>query len=305
MVCRIQTTYCRIVAHASMPGTIKSVEKAIDLLFLFDGDRTAMDVKTIAASLGIPLRTTYRLATTLRNRDVLTIEEGTGLCRISPRMRRLLAAIDDSGELVRICGPFLTELARLSGETSQLFLPHGDDEVLLAETVESSQLLRVGPRKGQRIPLHCGAGAKPIFAFQPPERWGEYIRRNGLAPHSPGTVTDPQKLTRQLQQILRTRFVVSHQEFIPGVRSLGVPIQDATGAVVASLGLVGPDTRLTRARAIELKPLLLGTAQRITAALCGRRPAEGPVAPRSRRHRPPRSGATSPVTSPSHPRRHP
>ena len=31
-----------------MAATIKSVEKAIDLLFLFDGERTVMDVKTIA-----------------------------------------------------------------------------------------------------------------------------------------------------------------------------------------------------------------------------------------------------------------
>jgi IclR family acetate operon transcriptional repressor len=253
-----------------MSGTIKSVEKAIDLLFLFDGDRTVMDVKTIAGTLGIPLRTTYRLANTLRNRDVLTIDERTGLCRVSPRLRRLLAAIDDSGDLVRLCGPFLQELARLSGETAQLFLPHGDEEVLLADIAESPHPLRVGPRKGQRIPLHCGAGAKPIFAFQPPERWDEYIRRNGLKQYSPNTVTDPQRLKLQLRQILRTRFVVSHQEFIPRVRSLGVPVQDATGAVVASLGVVGPDTRLTRARAVELKPLMLETAQRITAALRGR-----------------------------------
>ena len=49
-----------MVAHTTMSGTIKSVEKAIDLLFLFDGDRTVMDVKTIAKTLGVPLRTTYR-----------------------------------------------------------------------------------------------------------------------------------------------------------------------------------------------------------------------------------------------------
>jgi len=252
-----------------MAATIKSVEKAIDLLFLFDGERSVMDVKTIARTLGVPLRTTYRLANTLRNRSVLTIEERTGLCRLSPRLRSLLAAIDDSADIPRLAGPYLAALARATGETAQLYLPQSD-EVLLVEIAESPHVLRAGPRKGQRIPLHCGAGAKAVFAFQPPEAWDAYIRRNGLKSYGPNTVTSPEKLKRDLLSIRRTRFAVSHQEFIPGVRSLGVPLQDTSDRVMGSLGLVGPDTRLTRARARELQPLMLETAAAISAAVWGR-----------------------------------
>ena len=252
-----------------MAATIKSVEKAIDLLFLFNGDRSVMDVKTIARTLGTPLRTTYRLANTLRNRSVLTIEERTGLCRLSPRLRSLLAAIDDSADITRLAGPFLMALTRATGETAQLYLPHGD-EVLLVEIAESPQVLRAGPRKGQRIPLHCGAGAKAVFAFQPPEEWEAYIRRNGLKPYGPNTVTSPEKLTRDLLRIRRARFAVSHQEFIPGVWSLGVPLHDATDRVMGSLGLVGPDTRFTLARARGLKPLMQKMATAISGAVWGR-----------------------------------
>ncbi|MFB3817104.1 MAG: IclR family transcriptional regulator [Candidatus Methylomirabilales bacterium] len=252
-----------------MAATIKSVEKAIDLLFLFDGDRTVMDVKTIAARLGIPLRTTYRLANTLRQRNVITIEEGTGLCRVSPRLRRLLAAIDDSGDVARLSEPFLAALARASGETAQLFLPHRD-EVILVETAESPQALRVGPRRGQHIPLHCGAGAQAVLAFQQPEEWTAYVRRNPLKKkHAPNTLTDPAQLIRRLERIRRSGFAVSHQEFVPGVRSLAVPIRDATGRVVGSLGLVGPDSRLTTGRARELKEVMQQTAALITRALGG------------------------------------
>lgn len=267
-----------------MPATIKSVEKAIDFVFLFEGDRTVMDVKTIAARLGIPLRTTYRLAHTLRTRDVITIEERTGLCRVSPRLRRLLAAIEDAADVARISLPFLAELARTTGETAQLFLPHAD-EVVLVETAESAQALRVGPRKGQHIPLHCGAGAKAVFAFRSRDEWAAYIRRNGLKKYAPNTVTDPATLFRQLQRIQRSRFAVSHQEFIAGVRSLGVPIGDATDRVVASLGLVGPEGRLTRTRVGEARPLMQAMAERIADALRG-----GCRGDRHARGRPPASG---------------
>jgi DNA-binding IclR family transcriptional regulator len=267
-----------------MAGTIKAVEKAIDLLFLFDGDSTAMDVKSIARTLGIPLRTTYRLVNTLRNRHVLNIEERTGLCRLSLRLRSFLAALEDLPDITRLASPFLAALARTTGETAQLYLPNGD-EVLLAEIAESPHVLRAGPRKGQRIPLHCGAGAKAVFAFQPPEEWEAYIHRNGLKPYGPNTVTSPQRLKRDLLSIRRTRFAVSHQEFVPGVRSLGVPLQGATDRVMGSLGLVGPDSRLTRARARELKPLMLEIAAAISAAVWGRlsdlRCADGPVSRRN------------------------
>jgi len=260
-------------------STIRSVEKAVDLLFLFDSDRTALEAKTIAAMLGIPLRSTYRLLNTLRNRQVITVEERTGLFRLSPQLRRLLAAIEDSADLTRIVGPFLGELARTTGETAQLFVPHGDG-VLLVETAESHQALRVGPRKGQHIPLHCGAGAKAVFAFQPHDEWDVYIRRNGLKSYAPNTVTNPEALKRQLRSIRRAGFAVSHQEFIHGVRSLGVPIRDSTERVIGSLGLVGPETRLTRVRVGELIPHLLETAERITQALRG----HGPGGPDREKH---------------------
>jgi DNA-binding IclR family transcriptional regulator len=273
---------CGNVLEAMMP-TIKSVEKAFDLLFLFDGDRTVLEVKAIARMLGVPLRTTYHLVNTLRDRNVLSVEAGTGQCRLSPQLRRLLAAMDDSADVLRLSRPFLEAPAR-TGETTQLYLPHGD-EVVLVEVVESAHVLRAGPRKGQRIPLHCGAGAKAIFAFQTPEEWDAYIRRNGLQKFGPNTVTDPGRLKRELAGIRRTGFAVSHQEFVPGVRSLGVPLQDATDRVMGSIWLVGPETRLTRTRAREFEPFLRNTATAISTAVWGRsdtaagRPSAPPARP--------------------------
>ncbi len=248
--------------------TIKSLEKAIDLLFLFDTERRVIDVKTMAARLRLPLRTTYRFVNTLRKQRVLILEDGTGRCRLSPRWRRLLAAIEESGDITRLSGPFLADLARETGETAQLMVLSGDEAVLV-DAAESPHPLRVGPPKGRHIPLHCGAGAKVLLAFRSPEEVEGYIRRSGLKAYAPNTVTDPDQLKSQLRAIRRTRFAVSHQEYVQGARAVGVPIEDPTGAVTASLGLVGPDSRLTSQKARELKPLMLETARRISMALAG------------------------------------
>jgi DNA-binding IclR family transcriptional regulator len=248
--------------------TIKSVEKAIDLLFLFTADRTVLDVKSIATALNSPLRTAYRFVTTLRKRHVLLLEEGTGRCRLSPRLRRLIAAIEESGDIARLATPYLNDLARKSGETVQLLVSGGDDAILV-DVVESPHTLRVGPRRGQRIPLHCGSGTKVLLAHRPPEEWEQYIERSGLKRHAPNTVTDPERLKRQLRRIRQTGFVVTHQEYVPGARALGAPIFDAAGQVTASLGVVGPDSRLTVKRAAELKPLVLETTRQISSALAG------------------------------------
>jgi IclR family acetate operon transcriptional repressor len=248
--------------------TIKSLEKGIDLLWLFDATRRVIDVKDLAAALGLPLRTTYRFVTTLRRRHVLLLEEGTGRCRLSPGLRRLLAAIDEPGDIARLATPLLTDLAAKSGETVQLFVVSGDDGILV-QVAESPQALRVGPRTGQRVPLHCGAGTKVLLAYRPPEEWEAYIQRTGLTQHAPNTVTDPEKLIRDLRRIRRSGVAVTHQEFIPGARALGIPIPDPTGSVTASLSVAGPDTRLTARRARQLTPLALATARQISLALAG------------------------------------
>lgn len=248
--------------------SIKSLEKGIDLLFLFDANRRVIDVKAMAAALGLPLRTTYRFVNTLRKRHVLLLEEGTGRCRLSPRLRRLIAAIEESGDIARLATPFMTDLAWKSDETVQLIVLSGDDGILV-EVVESPQTLRVGPLKGQRIPLHCASGPKLLLAYRSPEEWDAYIRRSGLKKLAPNTVTDPETLKRQLRTIRRNGFVVTHQEYVPGARGLALPIMDPTGTVTASLGVAGPDTRLTVQRARQLKPLVLETARQISMALAG------------------------------------
>jgi len=248
--------------------TIKSLEKGIDLLFLFDANRRVLDVKDMASALGLPLRTTYRFVNTLRERHVLLIEEGTGHCRLSPRLRRLIGAIEESADITRVATPLLTDLAWKSGETVQLFLLSGDDGILV-HVVESPQALRVGPRTGQRVPLHCGAGTKVLLAYRTPEEWDAYIQRNGLKRYTPNTVTDPETLKRQLRRIRRTGFVVTYQEYIPGARALGIPILDPAGIVTASLSVTGPGTRLTVQRARQLKPLAVATARQISLALAG------------------------------------
>ena len=248
--------------------TIKSLEKGIDLLFLFDANRTVIDVKDMASALGLPLRTTYRFVNTLRKRHVLLLEEGTGRCRLSPGLRRLMAAIEQSADIERLAKPLMADLARKSGETVQLFVLSGDDGILVY-VAESPHTLRIGPHTGQRVPLHCGAGTKVLLAYRSPEEWDAYIRRNGLKKYTPHTVTDPETLKDQLRRIRRAGFVATHQEYVPGARAVGVPIMDPAGSVTASLSVAGPDTRLRVQRARQLTPLVLETARQISMALAG------------------------------------
>ncbi len=247
---------------------IKSLEKGLDILLLFDADRRTMDVKDIAAALKLPLRTTYRFVNTLRNRQVLLLEEGTGRCRLSPKLRQLIAAIEESGDITRLAAPVLADLAVKTGETVQLFLPSGDDAVLV-HVVESLHTLRVGPRTGQHLPLHCGAGAKPLLAFRSPEEWDAYIKRNGLRRLAPNTTIDPEVLKRDLRKIRRTGIAITHQEFTQGARAMGIPITGPTGVVVASLSVAGPDSRFTMQRARQLAPLVKQGASQISRALAG------------------------------------
>jgi DNA-binding IclR family transcriptional regulator len=63
----------------------------------------------------------------------------------------------------------------------------------------------------------------------------------------------------------------SHNELIQGAYAVAAPFFDSTGTVAGSLGVFGPDIRLTETRVNEFGLFLRGMADRLTSSLGGRR----------------------------------
>jgi DNA-binding IclR family transcriptional regulator len=73
-----------------------------------------------------------------------------------------------------------------------------------------------------------------------------------------------EKVARELPRIKRLGYAESDSEAYGGVAGMSAPIFDWRGVVMASIGLVGPSTRLTPAWRRTVAPEVVAAAERIT-----------------------------------------
>ncbi len=264
-------------ARMRAQSPIKSVAKALDLLFAFSGERPRWTVGELAAATGLPLSTAYRYVVTLRQRGLMEIDGAEGACRLSPGVLQLGEAVLADLDLVRRARPLMERLAARTRETVQLVVRTGDSGTCV-ERAESPETLRVLPERGRSIPLHAGASMKAILAFLPPTEQDRILGKS-LQRFTENTASRPQVLRHQLRAIRSAGHAISFQEIYPGVRAVAVPIFDPAGAAMASLAIAGPGDRLTERRARSLARILRAAGRELTRQIGGASPED----PRPRR----------------------
>jgi len=261
--------------------TLQSLERGIDLLFLFSEEKPILSLEDLSQALKLPESTAYRLAATLCKKSVLARSASGKGYELHAGLLRLLGVVRAHIDIGSLALPSLHALARESGETSQLCLLQGN-EAVCAEAVGSTNAIRFMPEKGRGVPLHTSALGRAVLAFLPESFLARYLRRPGLPAMTPYTVTDPRKFHGILQQIRAQGWAVSFQQNLVGARGVAVPIFDHQDKVIASLGISGPHPRFGDRAARGLVPSLLGHARAISRAL-GASPKEAEPQPSRRR----------------------
>jgi len=137
-----------------------------------------------------------------------------------------------------------------TGECAHLAVP-AQGKVLYVDQVESPATLRVNAQVGTMNPLHCTALGKVLLAF------GDLELPATLASFTPHTLTDPDRLRKNLEQVCAQGYAVDDEEFDLGVRCIAVPVFDFRGKPAGSIGISGPTTRVTLERLPELAAIVI------------------------------------------------
>jgi DNA-binding IclR family transcriptional regulator len=214
--------------------TIQSLEKGLDILFLFIEEKPSLTVEEIALRSRLPKSTCYRFLNTLKRKNVIEFDGVSGKYKLGVRLLKLESAIYNSLSMVEISIPYLQQLSELSGETAQLVLLN-KNEGICVERVESTATLRVMPDKGTPIHLHSGASGKVIMAYLSLEERDRIIKEKGLRKFTANTITHPDILRRELDEIRKRGYAISDQEIYQGVKAVAAPIFNSRGKITASI----------------------------------------------------------------------
>lgn len=140
--------------------------------------------------------------------------------------------------------PFMKQLAEQTQETVHLSVLDGP-EVLYIEKIDSPQPVRAYTTIGGRAPAQCVATGKALLA------WADEATllavKNRFKSHTDKSIVRLGDLRKQLDDVRAKGYAVNTGEWREQVVGAAAPIQDATGRVVAALGISGPADRLPQA----------------------------------------------------------
>jgi len=202
--------------------------------------------------------------TTLHEAGWLRPAEGGGRRQwsLSPKILTLARFAEPAPGLRDHAPGVMEELRGQTGETIHLMMRDGGDVVLI-ERLDSPQVLRIVRPLGARAPLHLTANGKAILARLGMAERNAYLRGN-LASWTVHSLSDPEILSRHLDDIAQLGYAVNDGELDLGVRAVGAAILNGAGRPVASLSISGPASRIGKEEVGRYGGLARDAARRIT-----------------------------------------
>ena len=222
-----------------------------------------MRLAELEVASGLPLPTIHRLLRSLAHNGYVRQEPsrryalGPGLIRLGETAGRALG----SWAL-----PCLAELVSEIGETANMALLEGDAVVYVAQ-VPSPHSMRMFTEVGRRVQAHSTGVGKALLAQLPDAQVLDLLRRTGMPPRTPRTLTDPVVLLAELGEIREQGWAVDDAEQEVGVRCVAVPILG--GPARAAMSVSGPSGRMTASRVVEIAPILQRAAHGLACTLRG------------------------------------
>jgi IclR family KDG regulon transcriptional repressor len=252
------------MAHTSRK--IGSVQRAIDILNLFDHQAPELGTTEIARALGLHKSTTASLVSTLAANGFLNQNPDTRKYRLGLKLIERAFAMLDQIEIRRTAYPSLQELRDQWNETVNLAILDGPD-VVYVERMLGTKALGMRSEVGRREPAHSTALGKAILSCYPPVEIKAFVAANGLSAITPKTITNLKKFFAELDKVRERGYAVDDEENEIGGRCIAVPIFDHTGKAVAAVSVSAPTARLPMADVPRVGAQVRETAKAISRNL--------------------------------------
>jgi len=195
--------------------------------------------------------TAHRLLLALEHHHLVG-RDGTGAFILGRRFRQLAASVGED-RLVAAAQPVLTTLRDRTGESAQLYRPHGTHRICIA-AADRPVGLRDSIPVGTTMTMSAGSAAKVLLAWAEPD-----VVHRALA-GARFTAAD-------LATVREAGYAESSAEREAGVSSVSAPVWGGAGTVIAAVSISGPAERLTAHPAQQHATAVMDAARQLSEVL--------------------------------------
>lgn len=216
----------------------KSLQRALQILDLFNESRTSLTASEIAKSVGTTSATLYPTLHTLLSHGYL-IRDDRKQFRLGMKLLERSGQVLAQSDVRRVARPHLRELAQTRQVTADLGILYGQ-EVLYLERELGHPTAMLAEVVGRRVPAHCTSLGKILLAFHPEADSATFLAGFDLTQYTPNTITDVVQLAEELTAVRDRGYAIDVEEFHPGSACVAAPIWSHGGRVVAAVSLMLP-----------------------------------------------------------------
>jgi len=228
---------------------IQSVDRAIRILGVLQGARR-LSLTELAARLELPPSTVHGLLRTLVAHGMVVQDRDSSRYQLGPAVLKLGNVYLDTLELRSRAVTWSEELARRTTyavRTGVLLT----DEVVIIHHEPRPDGSRQMPEVGIVIPAHASALGKAVLAYLP-DQAKTLLSRDWLRSMTGETVTDPETLRRQLDEVALNGLATEQDEAVLGECGIAAPIFDASVQPAGAIGVVVPSLEWPCAETVHL-----------------------------------------------------
>jgi len=215
---------------------LKTVDNALSVLELFEGENLQMGISEISKLVGLHKSIVFRILYTLKKLGYIEQSKKSKKYRPTFRSFEIGAKVVNQLGFGSLIQPIMEHLALQVGETVNLGALTSYDIVYLNKVVPKSAL-RIDALVGARLPAQCTALGKAILAFLPPEELDDFLKNSKLKKFTPMSKTEPKSLRSELDEIRRVGYSFSDEELFDGIVCIGAPILDRRNFAYAGISI--------------------------------------------------------------------
>ena len=244
---------------------IQAVRRAFSILeYVCDAGKAG--VSEIARELDLNKSTAFGLIRTLVQAGYLQQIQNSTEYELSLKVCNLSSNVLGRIQVREYARPLLEELSEKYGETVHL-VTASPRECIYIDKVESTSSIRIFTSIGNHLPLHATGVGKSILAMRKREEQEKYVTEEPLQRFTDTTITDPQSLLKELEEIRLRGYGFDHGERFPDVFCLAVPILNQAQEPVYSVSISMPHYRSQEDNSEQIAQDLFAVKEKIERIL--------------------------------------
>lgn len=244
-------------SSATATATMRSLDRAIDVLEVLENAHTGLRLSEIARRANLHVATTQRILGALEARG--RVERDDSRYRAGAALLFGAHAYLTASPLVSAARPILQDLAAETGLASSVFVRTGHSRAIIAR-VEGSDPLRYELPVGERLPLHVGAG-KVLAAQLEPAEIDSLVLEVAPFTTASGHEVNADELRAELEEVRARGYSLSYGERVLDHRSVAAPVRSREGVVVAAIQIAGTSESFPEAKVDAMSAAIRNAAE--------------------------------------------